>query len=203
MMRSRSSVRWAVLAAILGIASTVPSWALAAESYKVDRDHSIVLFSIEHLGLSHVHGRFNETSGSIVVDDANPAKSSVDIEVKADSLDTNAPKRDAHLKSPDFFNVKQFPTIAFKSKSVKKSGDEEFEVAGDLTVHGVTKPVTVKVSHIGSGADPWGGQRSGFETTFKIKRSDYDMKYMIGAGLGDEVEITVAIEGVRQDAKKQ
>lgn len=172
--------------------------AMAQDTYKVDRDHSIALFRIKHLGVSFTYGRFNELEGTIVLDEANPEKSSVELVVKATSLDTNQPKRDEHLRGPDFFNVKQFPEIRFKSKSWKKSGESSYQITGDLTLHGVTKEITVNVDHTGSGKDPWGGFRSGFELVFTIKRSDFDMKYMLGGPVGDEVRLTVSVEGVKQ-----
>ncbi|MBI1849499.1 MAG: YceI family protein [Planctomycetes bacterium] len=182
---------------ILGLSAL----AVAADTYSVDPVHSFVTFRIVHVGVSATHGRFDDVSGTFVVDDADPTKSTVDVQVKAESIDTNNKKRDEDLKGPDYFNVKQFPTIAFKSKSVKPAGDKKFEVSGDLTLHGVTKPLTFTLTHIGSGKTPFKDFRSGYETTFTIKRTDFDMKKML-EGIGDEVQITVAIEGIRQDAKK-
>jgi polyisoprenoid-binding protein YceI len=190
-------MRARTLARIAGAALLLAVPALAAETYEVDPVHSAVIFRVGHLGVSHTYGRFNDISGQVVLDAADPSKSSVEITVKADSVDTFSEKRDQHLKSPDFFNAKQFPELTFKSRSVKKTGESEFEVAGDLTLHGVTRPVTVKVQHLGSGSDPWGGYRAGFETTFDIRRSDFGMDYMPG-GVSDEVRLIVAVEGVRK-----
>lgn len=173
------------------------SLAMAAETYKVDPVHSSVLFRAKHFNTGYFYGRFNSVSGSVVVDDANPAKSSVEIQVKVESIDTNDAKRDQHLKSPDFFNAKQFPTISFKSKQVKKSGKDAYEVTGDLTIHGVTRSVTANVTRTGEGKDPFGGYRIGFETVFTIKRSDFGMKFML-QGISDEVRLIVSIEGIRQ-----
>jgi polyisoprenoid-binding protein YceI len=171
--------------------------ASTAETYKVDPVHSTVLFRIKHLNLSYVHGRFNDVAGTFSFDDEDPSAGSLDIEVPVAKIDTNNAERDKHLKSPDFFDAERFPLITFKSRSVKKVGEQTYEVGGELALHGVTKPLTVKLERIGSGKDPWGGYRTGFETTFTIKRSDFGMTNVIGP-VGDEVRLTVAIEGVRR-----
>jgi polyisoprenoid-binding protein YceI len=141
-------------------------------------------------------GRFNSIDGTFALDEANPAKSQFEFQVKADSVDTGIPKRDLHLKSPDFFNVKQYPTIAFKSHSVTMVGDA-YDVTGDLTLHGVTKPVKVKIVLTGKGQDPKRTPIAGIEATFTIKRSDFGMTNMVGP-VGDDVWITVGIEGKRK-----
>lgn len=178
-----------VVAALLGASASVA----AAETYAVDPVHTTTLFKIDHFGMSHFLGRFNDVSGTIVWDNADPAKSSVNYEIKAESIDTAFKKRDQHLVGPDFFDAKQFPTLTFKSTAIKKAGDA-FTVDGDLTVHGVTKPISVAVKKVGEGKDPMGASRIGFWSTFTIKRSDYGMAFMQGA-LGDEVEITLSTEG--------
>src|SRR4030081_840864 len=113
----------------------------AADTFKVDPVHSFVLFSVQHLGIANTYGRFNDISGTVVFDKDNPAKSSVEVSVPLDSLDTHNSIRDRSLKSPDFFNAKQFPTMTFKSTKVEGSGDT-LEVSGDITIRGVTKPLT-------------------------------------------------------------
>ncbi len=175
--------------------SSVPAPAPAAtKTYKIDSVHSSAVFRIKHNNASHFYGRFNDISGTIVYDEANPAGSSVEVTIKADSVMTGNGKRDEHLKSPDFFNAGEFPVLTFKSKGVKKgSGKAEFEVAGDLTIHGVTKPLTVKVAHTGTGKSR-DGEVAGFETVFTIKRTDFGMTYMVGP-LGDDVQITISLEG--------
>ncbi len=185
-----------ILAVAVSVLMGMASLTRAAETYKVDGVHSSVLFRAKHFNTGYFYGRFNDISGTVVVDESNPAKSSVEIEVKVDSIDTHDAKRDQHLKSPDFFNAKQFPTITFKSKQVKKSGKDTYEVTGDLNLHGVTRSVTVKVTRTGAGKDPFGGYRIGFETVFTIKRSDFGMKFMLGP-VSDEIRLIVSIEGVR------
>ncbi len=189
----------------VGLAIAIASTALllgsttapAADNYKVDAGHSSLILRSTHFGMGHVYGRFNEVSGSLKVDEKNPAKSSVEFQAMAASIDTNDKKRDKHLKGPDFLNAKQFPVITFKSKSVKKVNNDTFEVTGDLTLHGVTKSLTVQVKKIGAGKDPWGNHRLGVTTTFSVKRSDFGMKFML-EGVGDEVQLILSVEATRQ-----
>lgn len=165
------------------------------ENYKIDNAHSSVLFRIKHLGVSYCYGRFNEIDGKLTI--AGDDKNALEITIKADSVDSNDKKRDDHLRGPDFFNVKQFPVISFKSTEFKKSGTDQFKVTGDLTMHGVTKSVTATLDHTGAGKDPWGGQRTGLEGTFEVKRSEFGISYMPG-GLGEDVRIIVALEAIKQ-----
>ncbi|UCF91446.1 MAG: YceI family protein [Desulfobacterales bacterium] len=174
--------------------------ATAAETYNVDPVHSYILFRVKHLDIGYSYGRFNDPSGTFVFDDSSPANSSIEMQVKAGDLDTYVPKRDNHLKSADFFDVEQHPLIAFKSSSIKKIGDDTYEVAGDLSLRGQTRPITVEVRQIGAGKDPWGNYRRGFETSFTIKRSEFGMDFMLN-GLSDEVNLTVSVEGIRQEPK--
>lgn len=167
-----------------------------ADDYTIDPVHSAVIFRIKHLKVSYTYGRFNKTTGTFSLDENEPGNTKIDLTVDVSSLDTNDPKRDGHLKGPDFFNVKQFPKATFKSKAVKKVGEDLYEVKGDMTLHGVTKEITVKVTKTGEGEDPWGGHRAGAELTFTIKRSDFGMSYMQGP-VGDDVRLIVSIEGIR------
>jgi len=173
-----------------------PAPAVAPGTFEVDPVHSSALFRVQHFKAGYFHGRFNAVSGTIVFDEGNPSGCAVEVSVRADSVDTANPKRDEHLKTADFFNAAEFPTLSFKSKSVKGTGKGEFEVTGDLKIHGVTKPVTVKASHTGTGKGR-GGELVGFETVFTVKRSDFGMNYMPGA-LGEEVRITIALEAERK-----
>jgi len=169
----------------------------SAETYNVDGTHTSVVFRVEHLGVSHFYGRFNEVSGTFSLDEEDPSSSSIDMTVVAESVDTNSTRRDNHLRSPDFFNAKQFPEITFTSTDVSKDSYGNFVVEGDFTLLGVTKPVTVKVRKTGEGETPM-GQRAGFETTFEIDRSAYGMSWGIDNGaLGDEVRLMVAVEGTK------
>jgi polyisoprenoid-binding protein YceI len=161
-----------------------------AESYTVDSVHSSVLFRIKHMNTSNAWGRFNDIQGTADLDGAKPA---LNVTLKVDSIDTANQKRDEHLEGPDFFSAKQFPTIEFKSTKVTKVDDTHYDVEGTLTLHGVNKPISVKLEKTGSGRTPMTGPIVGYATEFKIKRSDYGMKLMIGP-LGDDVLLIVALE---------
>jgi polyisoprenoid-binding protein YceI len=176
------------------VVAALPALA-AAETFKVDSVHSSVNFRVKHMNVSYAYGRFTSITGTFNLDPADPTKSSFDFTVKSDSVDTGEPKRDGHLKSPDFFNVRQYPTITFKSKSVASAGENTYDVTGDLTLHGVTKPVTIKVEQTGKGAGMGGrGAVAGLLASFNIKRSDFGMKGMVGP-VGDDVRVEVSIEG--------
>ena len=166
------------------------------ERYDVDPVHSTLVFGITHLGVSYFYGRFNSPYGEFQFDPDNLSGSSFEIVASADKVDTNNPRRDGHLKSGDFFNARQFPTITFKSTQVTKAGDNTYKVAGDLTLHGVTKPITIELEHIGTRDTPR-GHLCGFRTTFTIKRSDFGMTFMLG-DLGDEVTLMIGIEGTKK-----
>lgn len=169
----------------------------AAETYKIDPVHSFVIFKIKHLNVAYAYGRFTDLSGQIVYDESKLENGSLAVEVKAESVDTGNAKRDEHLKGPDFFNVKQFPLITFKGTKVVKTGADTYDLTGDLTLHGVTKPVTAKVVSTGEGKGMKGELHRGAEATFSIKRSDFGMKYGL-EGVSDDVSLIVSIDGVRE-----
>src|SRR5262245_16365558 len=173
-----------------------PARARAGDEYAVDPVHSSVTFMVSHLGLAHVHGRFNEFSGSFTVDKDDPGKSSFAMSMKIDSIDTNNKKRDDHLKSGDFFNARQFPLLTFQSTAVKAI-EGGFEVTGDLTMHGVKKEVTLRLRGGKTVEFPKGMMRTGFNTTLTVKRSDHGMKTALDM-LGDEVHIAVGVEAVKK-----
>jgi polyisoprenoid-binding protein YceI len=192
-MRTPSSTR--PLAALLLLAGLAPS-APAADDYALDEMHSAVTFKVSHLGLSWTYGRFNDVSGSFTIDPDNADKCSFSLNVKVASLDTNNKKRDDHLRSPDFFNVKTYPTITFKSTSVKAAKDG-YEVTGELTLHGETKSVTFPLKGGRKAEFPKGVRRTGFSTELVIKRSDFGMDKMKPA-IGDEVYIAISFEGTKK-----
>lgn len=170
--------------------------ALCADEFKVDPMHSSVSFQVQHAGISYVHGRFNEISGEFAIAKADPSKSSCTLTIKTESVDTNNKGRDTHLRSADFFNVKQFPTITFKSKSFKAI-EGGYEVAGDLTMHGETKPVTFKLNGGKETEFPPKVKRTGYWAELKINRSDFGMNKMLEA-IGDTVYISVGVEGTKK-----
>lgn len=199
---------WRRLAAASGLAVVLGAagWAAAAEgpaSYTIDPAHSSATFQIEHLGISWVAGRFNEISGKAAFDRENPAASSCEVTIKATSIDTAIEKRDAHLRSGDFLSVKEFPEIVFKSTAVRKvagaqpAAEVAYEVTGDFTLHGVTRPVTLVLRGGKEAEFPEGVHRIGFFGEFAIKRSDYGMGKMLGP-VGDVVRIVVSAEAIRR-----
>jgi polyisoprenoid-binding protein YceI len=184
------------LTLVLTLVSAVVLSANAADTFKLDPVHSFVLFSVQHLGIANTYGRFNDIAGTVVFDKDNPSKSSVELSVPVESLDTHNSIRDRSLKSPDFFDAKQFPKMTFKSTKVEGSGDT-LKVSGDLTIHGVTKPMTVDFKKGGEGKGVFGEMRGGGETHFTIRRSDFGMNFQQGA-VGDEVNITLSLEGIEK-----
>jgi polyisoprenoid-binding protein YceI len=182
------------LPVVLLLVVGAPQLASAAETYEIDPDHAVVLFRAGHVGIGAVWGRFRGISGEFAFDKKNPSKSKVRIEIDAKSVYTANKKRDKHLMSPDFLNAKQFGKIVFESTKVKKNG-KRFKVNGKLTLHGVTKPVTVTMRHLGSGKDPWGKQRAAFEGEFTVKRSDYGITAMKKA-VGEQIKLIVSVEGI-------
>jgi polyisoprenoid-binding protein YceI len=188
----RLRIRVMALLASAGLVVGSQAWA-AATAYKVDTVHSSLVFRIKHMNVNYFQGRFDDFSGTLSLDEQNPAQSSIEFKVNANSIDTANEKRDQHLKSPDFFNAKQFPTVSFKSKSVSKAEPNTYEVQGDLTLHGVTKPVTIRLEKTGSGPGMRGGTVAGFEAIVTIKRSDFGMSKMLEM-LGDDVKITANLE---------
>ena len=184
------------LASLALSALLLPAGVFAADTYRVDPVHSCTIFRVGHAGIGIVYGQFKESGGQFTIDEADLTKSSFEIQVQAASVDSHVEKRDNHLKSPDFLNAKQYPTITFKSTAVKKVDDKHLEVTGDFTLHGVTKSIAIPVELIGKGEFPQGTARAGIESIFEIKQSDYQMK---GASLGtsDTIKLMVSAEGIR------
>lgn len=184
-----------ILAAVLAVTGFVQS--AIADTYKVDPVHSSIVFAIGHMEIAKVYGRFNGASGTVEYDPAAPEKAVFNVQVETKNVDTNMPPRDNHLRSPDFFDAEKYPTISFKSTAVKAISAKELEVTGEITLHGVTKPATLKMQYGGTAKDPRAGVRTGFSAEFAIKRSDFGMDKMIPM-VGDEVKLMVSIEGVKQ-----
>jgi polyisoprenoid-binding protein YceI len=176
-----------------GISAAMPA---SAQTYQIDPVHSSLLFRVKHMDTAYVYGMFTSMKGTVVVDEANPARSSINIEVDANSVYTHNEQRDKHLRSPDFFNTRQFPTITFKSTQVRRINANTVQVRGDLTMRGVTRPITANVTLTGKGKNPQGKDIIGFETTFTIRRSEFGIRYGL-PGLGDEVQVTLSIEAAR------
>lgn len=172
----------------------LPAAAQGVDTYKIDPVHSNLGFTVHHLVVAKVTGSINGVQGKVVVDNKDISKSSVDVTVQTASVSTGVEARDKHLKSDAFFDVAKFPTMTFKSTSVKEVSKGQLEVTGNFTLHGVTKTITIPVTNLGTAAGMQPGTVvAGFEGTLKIKRSDYGMTSMVGP-VGDEVAITLNIE---------
>lgn len=175
---------------------------MAAEKWNFDLSHSNVGFSVRHMMVSKVHGRFAAWSGSLTFDDTNPAGSVTEVTIEAGSIDTKDAQRDTHLKSPDFLDTEKYPSITFKSTGVEKSSDGELKVKGDLTIHGTTLPITLDVEYSGRAKDPWGGERAGFSAKTSISRKDFGLVWNValetgGILVGDKVEISIEVEAIK------
>jgi polyisoprenoid-binding protein YceI len=169
----------------------------ALESWTVDKGHSSATFKVRHM-MANVTGQFRDFDGSISIDRANPAKSSVEFTIQAASIDTGSENRDNHLRSPDFFDAAKFPAITFKSTSVQPKSATAFDVTGDLTMHGVTKRVTLPVSFLGFGKTAR-GEKAGFEIETTVNRKDYGIVWNKnldegGLLLGEDVKVTINLE---------
>ncbi len=189
----------------LFIASASLVWAspvFAADRYELDPAHSTIGFSIKHLLISRVQGRFTDVAGVILYDESDITKSSVDVAIKTGSINTQVEKRDAHLKSPDFFDAEKFPMITFKSSRVEKTGDG-YLCVGTLTMHGVSKELSIPFEITGKVKDPQGNTRIGVDAELSLNRQDYGIswnKAMEGGGLlvGNDVKITLSVEAVKK-----
>ena len=159
------------------------------QSYKVDNGHSSVYFKVMHKGLSYTYGRFNQVKGDVNFDENDLTNSSFDIAIATSSVDTNHAGRDKHLRNADFFNANRYKEITFKSKSIAKTDKKDiYSLTGDLTLHGKTNSITVKIKKIGQK-----GKTIGFDTNFSINRSDYNMGKMVGP-IGDKIDINFSFE---------
>ncbi len=176
----------------------LPGQALA-DKYIIDTKgaHASISFKIQHLGYSWLKGGFNTFSGYFEYDEKNPENASVMVEIDTASVDSNHAERDKHLRNNDFLDVKKYPKATFVSTSFKELGEGKAELNGNLTLHGVTKPITIDVVHVGHGNDPWGGYRRGFEGTTKISLADFKIKKNLGPKSQD-VFLELSVEGVRQ-----
>jgi polyisoprenoid-binding protein YceI len=173
-------------------------------TYRIDPAHSAAHFSVRHMMISNVRGDFTKVSGTVLLDDRNPANSAVEALIDAASIDTREAQRDAHLRSADFFDVEKYPQLAFRSKSVEAAGDGELRVKGDLTIHGVTREVTLSVEGPTPEAkDPWGNLRIGATAATKINRKDFGLVWNValeagGVLVGEDVKISIDLEAIRQ-----
>jgi polyisoprenoid-binding protein YceI len=181
-------------------ASATITTPLPAGTWTVDPVHSSVEFHVKHLGIATVKGQFNSFEGTVEVD-GNGARAHGTVDVA--SVDTREPQRDEHLRSADFFEVESFPQITFQSTAIRPLDDEEFEIDADLTIHGVTRNVTLKATLEGNETDPQGNERIGVSASTQINRNDYDIKFNAALGSGnllvsDKVKILVEVSAIKQ-----
>jgi polyisoprenoid-binding protein YceI len=171
-------------------------------TWKIDPAHSHIEFAVRHMMIATVKGRFAGVDGSVRLDGSHPAAAGVDVRIDVATIDTREAQRDAHLRSADFFDVEKFPFITFAAKGAVEHRGRQFTLRGDLTMHGVTRPVVLDVLQEGHGRDPWGGERMGFSATTAIKRSDFGLTWnqALEAGgvlVGDEVKVLLELELIR------
>ncbi len=176
---------------------------MALESWNFDLVHSSINFWVRHLMVSKVHGRFGRWTGTLQFDDKNPSASRLEVEIDAASIDTREPKRDDHLRSADFLEADKYPHLTFKATSVKSTGEGRFQVTGDLTIRGTTKPVVLEVEYSGRVKDPWGGERAGFSARTSLHRKDFGLTWNQaleagGIAVGDNVEISIEVEAIHK-----
>jgi len=175
-----------------------------ADTWKIDPMHTNVEFTVRHMMISNVKGEFQKTTGTITVDGNDPTSAKIDATIDASSIDTRVERRDADLKSPNFLDVAKYPTITFKSTKVEADGPGKWKVTGDLTLHGVTKPVVLEVESSGKPIhDPMGNTRAGASATTKINRTDFGLTYNKvlesgGVMVGDEVAISIDVEAIKK-----
>jgi polyisoprenoid-binding protein YceI len=172
-------------------------------TYKIDVDHSDVMFKVKHLMISTATGIFKKFDATVETEGDDFTNAKVNFEADVNSIDTKNEQRDAHLKSDDFFNAEQFPKMTFKSTGIEKNGEGEYTLKGDLTIRDITKPITLDVDYNGSTKDPWGFERAGFEVTGKINRKEYGLKWSAvteagGLVVDDVVKLVMNIEFVKQ-----
>jgi polyisoprenoid-binding protein YceI len=187
---------------LAGVLLSLSGVSLQAAQYKIDPDHSTIGFKVRHL-LGKVNGRFDKYEGSFTYDKTNPSAWKTQATIDAASINTNTAKRDEHLRSADFFEVKTYPTLTFVSTKVTDIKNNHAKLHGKLMIHGVTKPVVLDLEILGEAKDPWGNEQASFVATTKINRQDYGLTWNQaietgGVLVGDEIEITLEIEGIKQ-----
>ena len=170
-------------------------------TYTIDYTHSDVNFSVRHMVFAKVRGHFTKWTADLAYDAANPAASSLNVTIDASSIDTREAQRDGHLKSPDFLDVEKYPQITYRSTKVEKAGDKKFVVTGDLTIHGVSKPVKLDVEELGGGKDPWGNTRVAFSAKARVDRGDFGLKWNQaletgGVLVGEHIDIEIDVEAI-------
>jgi polyisoprenoid-binding protein YceI len=176
-------------------------------TWNIDTAHSAIHFSVRHMVVSKTRGRFTKFGGQLEFDPDNPEAAKVQVTIEPASVDTADSQRDGHLRSADFFDVEKFPTASFKSTRVEDLGGDKYRISGDLTIRGVTKPVSFDATYEGSGKDPWGGERAGFSGGTTIDRRQFGLEWNKaletgGVLVGEKVELSLEVEAVKQAEQK-
>jgi polyisoprenoid-binding protein YceI len=180
---------------------------MALEKWAIDSSHSGIHFSVRHMVIAKVRGQFARWAGTILAEDGDLGRATVDVVIDATSIDTGVGDRDTHLKSADFLNVATYPEITFKGTRVERQGEDQLKVIGDLTIRGVTREVALEVEYSGRARDPWGNERAGFAAKTAIDRKEFGLTWnqLLEAGgvmVGDRVTIEIEVEAVKQVAAK-
>ena len=178
---------------------------MANESWQVDGAHSAVSLTVRHMVISKVRGRFTRWSAKLALDTADLARSAVDVEIEAASIDTGVADRDAHLRSPDFLDAQKYPSLRYRSRRVEALSKDRLRVVGDLTIRDVTREVVLEVEYGGQGKDPWGNQRVGFTATASLNRKDFGLTWNQaletgGVLVADRVDVEIELQAIRQAA---
>ena len=197
---SNRSKKW-LAACALSAAGVMATPVVSADDYVIDTRgaHAFIQFRIKHLGYSWLYGRFNEFEGGFTYDERDPSKNKISVDIDVNSIDSMHAERDKHLRGKKFLDTDAFPTAKFVSTEYVPTGDKTADLKGNFTLHGVTKPITIQIEHIGGGKDPWGGYRNGFEGKLTIKPADYGLELTKSLGpSASEVELFLSVEGVRK-----
>ena len=180
---------------------------MANESWKVDAAHSAVNLTVRHMVISKVRGRFGKWEAKLALDPSDLARSSVEVEIEAASIDTGVADRDAHLRSPDFLDAQKYPTLRYRSRRVEAASKDRLRVVGDLTIRDVTREVVLDVEYGGQGKDPWGNQRIGFTASASLNRKEFGLTWNQaletgGVLVADRVDVEIELQAIQQAASK-
>jgi polyisoprenoid-binding protein YceI len=183
---------------------TTPTTSATTTTWQIDPAHTLTEFSVRHMMITTVRGRFGAVTGTIQLDEEDPTRSTADVSIDAATIDTRVAQRDAHLRSADFLDSETYPSITFRTTTIERKGENRYQVTGDLTIRGVTKPVVLDVTEGGRAKSPWGQTVIGFRATTKIDRRDYGLKWNQaletgGVLVGNEVQIAIEVEAVQEE----
>jgi polyisoprenoid-binding protein YceI len=178
---------------------------MSESTWNIDTSHSGINFTVRHMVVSKVRGKFTDWKGALILNEEHPARSSVEVAIDAASIDTGVADRDNHLRSPDFLDVAQYPRITFRSTALKSAGTERFQVTGDLTIRGVSRQVTLEVEAGGQAKDPWGNQRTGYSARLRLERKDFGLQWnqLLETGgvlVGEQVDVEIDLEAIKAAA---